>query len=133
MFKLRKMFDEENLELAPRDVAAKLHVAPRNAIEYLKILKDEGFIYIKDHRRDGSRGKWIKVFARRRSEDDVDATPPRRQTDAEIRRKIRAVPERWQAELQWQRKRAKAKKFMADGVSLDPLMAALHRDATITV
>ena len=114
MGRLRKLF-EAGERLSSFDAEARLFIDARNAREYLKILHAEKFIYIHSWVRPGNRGKWTPVYALKRDKDDRDVKSPAAVKEAEIRRRVRRA----------------GRKYAAQGVQLDPLMAALNRDATI--
>ncbi len=128
MGRLRALF-ESGLELTAHDVEARLFIDVRNGREYLKILWDQDVVFIARWRRDTPHGRWTPVY-RLKAPGDRDAPKPAKITAAQSRRKIRANPQRWEDELKAARVRYHRAK--ADPIQLDPLMAAVNRDATMT-
>ena len=130
MGKLRKLFEAGN-RLSAFDAEARLFVDARNAREYLKILHAEKFIYIHSWLRPGNHGKWTPIYPLKRDEDDRDVKSPAALKEAEISRRFRPKPEKWEHEIKQARIRRAGRKYVEQVVQLDPLMAALNRDATI--
>lgn len=129
MTKLRAMF-EAGERLSAHDIEARLFIDIRNAREYLKILHgEEGVIRVCDHRRDTPHGPATPIYVKKLSPDENDEKSPARMTPAELRRRVRSDPERWEAELRKARIARARKRFLKDGVKVDALTAALVPEA----
>ena len=116
MAKLRAMFEAGD-RLTAHDVEARLFIDVRNAREYLMILhRDERSIRICDYRRDTPHGRATPIYE---SGSDPDAPRPNRPDPEKRRHAMRKARER--------------DRLARDGVRLDPLMAAVNRDASMNV
>jgi hypothetical protein len=126
MAKLRKMLLEDGRRLSHIDAAALIHVSERNAKEYLRLLRSE--LHIAEWVRRGTRGQWVAVYAALPG-DDVPA--PVRIKCAARKMKARQDPDVREKHNRSKRIVRAAERFFAGRLPVDPIMAALNRDAIL--
>lgn len=88
MTRIKCELQKPGAKLTAYDLELRVFVDVRNIRPYLKILKEQGSIYIYSWRKDAPQGPWIPVYAWNKDGME-DAVKPDRRTVTEQRRKFR--------------------------------------------